>query len=231
MALVDERARIAAYYELRADSKVVRRYSHFDRGHLYHVQRLERDLLDALARHGFADLHPRWILDVGCGDGALLRRLVAYGANPARMSGVDILPQRVDRARRIDPCLDIRCLDARELPFPDARFDIVFQMTVFSLIFDDAVQRAVASEMTRVLKPGGAVISYDFRIARDPRHTRPIRRDDLAALFPDLEVDARRVTLAPPIARALAGRSWVLCELLETIPALRTHELVVLRKP
>jgi hypothetical protein len=39
------------------------------------------------------------------------------------------------------------------------------------------------------------------------------------------------VTLIPPLARVLAARSWMLCELLETIPLLRTHELAVLVKP
>jgi hypothetical protein len=53
----------------------------------------------------------------------------------------------------------------------------------------------------------------------------------LSTLFRGFALDARRVTLIPPLARALAARSWMLCELLETIPLLRTHELVVLVKP
>jgi hypothetical protein len=86
-------------------------------------------------------------------------------------------------------------------------------------------------EIIRVLRPGGLVVSYDFRVARDRRNTRPLRAAELAGLFPGFKLDARRVTLIPPLARALAGRSWLLCELLEMIPLLRTHELVTLRKP
>ena len=93
------------------------------------------------------------------------------------------------------------------------------------------MRRAVAREMARVLRPGGVVVSYDFRVARDRRNTRPLRAAELIALFPGFTVDARRVTLIPPLARALAGRSWMLCELLEAIPLLRTHELVLLGKP
>jgi hypothetical protein len=85
--------------------------------------------------------------------------------------------------------------------------------------------------MARVLRPGGLVVSYDFRVARDRRNTRPLRAAELTSLFPGYAVDVRRVTLIPPLARALAGRSWLVCELLEAIPLLRTHELVVLRKP
>ena len=93
------------------------------------------------------------------------------------------------------------------------------------------MRQAVACEMERVLRPGGLVVSYDFRVARDRRNTRPLRVAELIALFPGFAADARRVTLVPPLARALAGRSWLLCTLLEVIPLLRTHELVVLTKP
>jgi SAM-dependent methyltransferase len=229
--VVDERARLAAYYQSRRDPCIVGRYSYFHAGHLFRVQRRERDLLAAFARHGFTNLWPRKILDVGCGDGAHLRRLIDYGADPSRLTGVDILPERIASAQLIDPCIDVRVADASALPFPDHAFHIVFQMTVFSLIFDKAKLRRVADEISRVLRPGGVVISYDFCVARDRRHTRPIKRGELATLFPGFEIDARRVTLAPPIARALAGRCWVACELLELVPLLRSHELVVLRKP
>jgi hypothetical protein len=89
----------------------------------------------------------------------------------------------------------------------------------------------VAREIARVLRPGGVVVSYDFCWTRDRRNTRPLRTADLKTLFPEFSVDARRVTLIPPVARRLAGQSWLLCELLESIPLLRTHELVVLGKP
>jgi SAM-dependent methyltransferase len=160
-----------------------------------------------------------------------LRRLISWGADPTRLNGVDLLPERVATARRIDPCLTVQQADASTLPFPDGSFDVVWQLTVFSSILDDAMRRAVATEMARVLRPGGLVVSYDFRVARDRRNTRPLRASDLTILFPGFQADTRRVTLIPPLARALAPRSWLLCELLEAVPWLRTHELVVLTKP
>ena len=230
IGLPDERARIAAYYQRRADAHLERRYSLFNPGHLFQVQHLERALFDVLARHGFADLDDQSILDVGCGDGWLLRRLLACGAARDRLSGVDLLPERIAAGRGIEPDLDLRCADASALPYPDRSFDLVFQLTVFSSVLDERMRRTIAAEMVRVLKPDGAIISYDFRIARDRRNTRPIRARDLAALFPDFDLDGRRLTLVPPLARALAPRSWIACELLEAVPALRTHELVVLRR-
>jgi ubiquinone/menaquinone biosynthesis C-methylase UbiE len=226
-----EVSRIADYYQQRATAGLSKRYSLFQRGSLFRMQQFERDVLAALARHGRTELGGERILDVGCGDGGFLRRLVSWGANPSNLRGIDLLPERVAIAQRIEPCLDIRQADASALPFEDGSFDQVYQLTVFSSILDPAMRRAVAGEMTRVLRPGGLVVSYDFRVARDRRNTRPLRAAELAALFPGFALDARRVTLIPPLARALAARSWLLCELLETIPLLRTHELVVLVKP
>jgi SAM-dependent methyltransferase len=226
-----ETERIAAYYQQREAAGLARRYSLFQRGSLFRVQQFERDVLAALARHGLGSLGGQRILDVGCGDGGFLRRLVSWGADPTLLAGVDLLPERVATARRIEPCLDVQRADASKLPFEDASFDQVYQLTVFSSILDQAMRQCVAHEMNRVLRPGGLVVSYDFRVARDRRNTRPLRVAELSTLFPGFALDARRVTLIPPLARALATRSWMLCELLETIPLLRTHELVVLVKP
>jgi hypothetical protein len=40
----------------------------------------------------------------------------------------------------------------------------------------------------------------------------------------------RKVTLAPPLVRLIAPRSWLLCYLLEMIPWLRTHYLIAMRR-
>ena len=226
-----EQARIAAYYQEREATGMAARYSLFQRGSLFRMQSFERDMLAALARHDRTQLSAYRMLDVGCGDGAFLRRLVTWGADPRKLAGVDLLPERVAASKRTDPSLDVRQADASALPYEAASFDLVFQHTVFSSILDDAMRRAVAQEMERVLRPGGLVVSYDFRVARDRRNTRPLRVAELIAIFPGFTADARRVTLIPPLARALAGRSWLLCALLEAVPLLRTHELVVLTKP
>lgn len=229
--LTEERERIASYYSWRAEAKLGDRYSAFNPGHLFRVQRTDRAMLAALKRHGFERLIVFDALDVGCGDGSLLRRLIDWGADRARLHGVELLPERVEAARRADPGLDVRQSDASALPYDDASFDLVFQTTVFSTIVDEGMRWAVAAEVSRVLRSGGAVISYDLRVAHDRRHTRGIDAADLQRLFPGFSVDARRVTLIPPLARRLARWSWLACELLEEVPLLRTHELVVLRKP
>lgn len=226
-----EQNRIAAYYEERKAAGMDARYSLFQRGSLFRMQSFERDVLAALARHGRTTLNQYRVLDVGCGNGAFLRRMVSWGADPSLLSGIDLLPERVAASQRVSPNIDVRQADASVLPFEAAAFDLVFQHTVYSSILDDEMRRAVSREIQRVLRPGGLMVSYDFRVARDRRNTRPLRAADLATLFPGYAADVRRATLVPPLARALAGRSWLLCAILEAIPFLRTHELVVLTKP
>src|SRR5207248_507233 len=131
-----EQARIAAYYQQRHDAGLSRRYSLFQPGSLFRMQRFERDVLAALTRHRYDELSRYRVLDVGCGDGAFMRRLVSWGADPAMLAGVDLLEERVASARRIAPCLDVRQADASALPFEDASFDLAFQLTVFSSILD-----------------------------------------------------------------------------------------------
>jgi hypothetical protein len=96
---------------------------------------------------------------------------------------------------------------------------------------DEGMRRGVATEMARVLAPGGAIISYDFFVPSPKnRFVRPLRRRELSSLFPGFHVSARRITLAPPLARALAPRAWLLAEALEAIRVLDTHLLARLER-
>lgn len=82
-----------------------------------------------------------------------------------------------------------------------------------------------------MLKPGGAFLCYDFRV-KSPRNpdVRQVTRRDLHQLFPELHGPVQSVTLAPPLARLVAGRAWTLAAVLQAIPWLRTHLLAVLVK-
>ena len=54
---------------------------------------------------------------------------------------------------------------------------------------------------------------------------------ELRSLFPQARVQARRVTLAPPLARAACRISPRLYPLLNAVPLLRTHALAWIEKP
>jgi hypothetical protein len=118
--------------------------------------------------------------------------------------------------------------DASTANVAAASQDLVLQSTVFSSILDDALQQRVADAMWRWLKPGGAVVWYDFTV-NNPRNPDvrgvPIAR--VRELFPQGRFAARRVTLAPPLARAFPAAYPVF----NLIPWLRTHRLVLIDKP
>lgn len=227
--MADEVARIAEVYA-RRQALPGDRYSLFRSGNLYRVQRLERGLLECLSREGFEDLSERTVLDVGCGTGDRLRLMLRYGVRPEHAVGVDVLDERLAIARSLSPHLRFELIDGRHLPFPDGSFDVVMQETVFSSILDPELQRILADEMRRVLKPGGIVLWYDMRVT-DPRNPdlTPLTRERIQTLFPGASLHLRSHTLLPPLSRRLAPLSWTLCRFLEAFPPLRGHYLGAIR--
>lgn len=229
-AVRDEEARIRRAYEQRTGDG---RYSWLNRGHQLIVQGAERGILDAMRRAGIDSLHDRTILEVGCGTGQWLRAMVQWGAQPSRIAGLDMLTDRIVAARKMcaeDVALSVG--SAAALPFNDGAFDIVLQSTVFTSILDDGLRRRAASEMLRVLRPDGFILWYDFFVD-NPRNpdVRAVRKSELRALFPGCSMELRRTTLAPPLARRIAPRSWLAAAVLSTVPLLCTHYVGTIRRP
>ena len=192
----------------------------------------ERHVLRVLWQHGLMPLARKRILEVGCGTGKWLRDLVAWGADPERLVGVELLQATAARARRLCPQrVTIECGNAAELRFEPASFDIVFQASVFTTVLDPDMKHAMAAEMLRVVRPGGAILWYDsFLKSPANPYVLPVLRQEIRDLFPGCSLELRRVTLASPLTRFLAPRAWAACSLLSGIPALCTHYLGVIRK-
>lgn len=222
---MSEQDRIREAYARRSEAGADERYSLEEPANRYLFERRARDVQSLLQRHCLTPLAARDIVDIGCGNGAVLREFASWGAEPARCSGIDLLPERVEAARAADPKMRIACGDASTLPWPDASFDIALQFTLLSSVLDAEMRRRIAGETMRVLRPDGAVIVYDF--TWNPRNldVRGVHAGDLRELYPGCDVDVRRVTLAPPITRMLARFSPRLCGWLELVPLLRSHVL------
>lgn len=160
--------------------------------------------------------------------------LMQLGFDPNRLEGVDLQPDRVAAARAVlPPTVRLRVGDACQVPVAPGSLDMVLQFTVLSSVIEPQARVELASAMWRWLKPGGAVLSYDFVVpSPGNREVRPVTLSDLRGLFPQgIITQVRRVTLAPPLARAL-GRmrpSWLAAA--ARLTWLRTHRLVWIEKP
>lgn len=92
------------------------------------------------------------ILDVGCGTGANLEMLAAFGD----AEGVDISEDALAFCRERG-LTRVRRGAAEALPYEDAQFDLVTALDVVEHLDDD---RAGLAEMRRVLRPGGRALLF-----------------------------------------------------------------------
>jgi SAM-dependent methyltransferase len=99
-----------------------------------------------------AECTPTRVLEVGCGWGELAERVA--GELGVEVAALDLSPRMVELAR--ERGVDARVGDARELPFPDARFDCVTANWMLYHVPD--LDRAL-SELARVLVPGGRLVA------------------------------------------------------------------------
>lgn len=95
------------------------------------------------------------LLDVAVGDGNAAIEAARRGA---RVTGIDLTPAQIDKARaRVAAAgldIDLHVGDAERLPFAGDSFDVV--TSVMGVIFAPDHRRA-ASELARVVRPGGTV--------------------------------------------------------------------------
>jgi SAM-dependent methyltransferase len=241
-----EAERIEAVYRERDARAEPSRSPWERRDYRLRMQELEWVLLEELGRAGVAFSRAR-VAEIGCGSGYFLGRMLDYGAVQA--VGIDLMQDRIAAARARDPRLELTVGDAAQLPWADGSFDIVTQFTCLSSILDRDVRAQVVAEMWRVLRPGGAIVSYDMRVApplvravarifaaaatlrrasggapRTP--TTPVELTELRGMLADAAVESRSLTLDGLVA-SIAGRSAAAARVLGSFSALRTHLLVI----
>jgi len=122
------------------------------------------------------------LLELGAGRGGLSARL-AERYRPARLVVTDFDPHQLEAARRtltrrlgtVPATVELRQVDATQLPFEDRSFDVVFAILMLHHVeahHDEYRQRPVAlREIRRVLVPGGALVYSDFSRTDDLRRT------------------------------------------------------------
>jgi len=104
------------------------------------------------------------VLDVGCGTGALLKRM----AQQSRINGNGIDPEAnmVTEATKKFPEMTIKQARSEDMPFDNETFDVITACMAYHHFAD---KNGFASEASRLLKPGGALY------IADPRFPAPVR--------------------------------------------------------
>jgi SAM-dependent methyltransferase len=126
-------------------------------------------LLDRVALTGAEQ-----VLDVGCGRGLMLvgaaRRL-----STGRATGLDLWSQEDLSGNRPEATLEnaqregvadrvvVQTGDMREMPFPDASFDVVVSNVAIHNVYEASGRTQAMTEIARVLRPGGRVLIHDIR--------------------------------------------------------------------
>jgi SAM-dependent methyltransferase len=153
-----------------------------------------------------------WLLDLGCGTGALARELGAMGS----VVGVDLSPAAIRFARRRG-LERLAVGDAEALCLRSGSFDAVVAADVVEHADDDRV----VSEAARVLRPGGVLLVHvpAFPVLwgehdEVSHHRRRYRRETLRRLIERHELRVERLTyvvstLFPLVFAIRVGKRWL----------------------
>jgi ubiquinone/menaquinone biosynthesis C-methylase UbiE len=203
-------------------------------GVLFQNLAFEKSVVEALRRLG-VDRHSWKILDVGCGAGFSLLRLLYHGLSPERLYGIDIAENRIALGRKRFPALNLTLGDASAMDYAPDSFELAMESTMFIQVTDEAMSQGIASEMIRVVKPNGYIMLTDWRYSFGRKGYQSLSSKRIARLFGvgtrTSVVCRTHGALIPPVGRALSrycpSLYFPLCRL---FPLLVGQVTVVLRK-
>ena len=208
------------------------RYSPLNPSVLYSWQERERALLQFFSKYLKNSLADTCLLEIGCGEGRNLQELLMCGFEAQNLMANELLPDRSAHARRSLPAsIKVYEGDALMMNIDESSFDIVYQSTVFSSLLDSCFQERLARKMWDWVRPGGAVLWYDFTCDNPSNpDVRGVPIGRIRQLFPNAVIDIQRVTLAPPISRRVTRLHPSLYSAFNLFPFLRTHLLCWIQK-
>src|SRR5580704_14049366 len=147
---------VAGSYDRVADEYVARIYDELR--HKPHDRQLLDRFADSVREVGLA-------CDMGYGPGHVARYLHERGA---QVCGVDLSPEMVARARRLNPGIDFQQGDMRALDVEDEAWaGIAAFYSIIHIPRDDMLR--TLCELRRVLRPGGRLL-LTFHIGDEVKH-------------------------------------------------------------
>lgn len=185
---------------------------------LFKDQVAEYKIVEKLLQNKFKILYQYKILDVGCGDGRWLRKLIDWGANPGYLYGIDVNKEVINLAQRISATgINFLPAHADQLPYEDKYFDIVFCVGVLQHILETDLQQSVGQEIIRVLKDDGIIITINFNkrgigiaSVNDKQKicANGITQTELEAFFPNCVIDYEDAFLSDTMIQYVIPDDW-----------------------
>lgn len=174
--------------------------------YLFKDQVFEVKLTEIFLKYRFPYLNYYSVLDVGCGEGRVLRKLLDWGADPEKLFGIDLHQGAIEMARELSsPKISFSVQHADEMSFPDSRFDIILMIGVLQHVLDKKLQDVIAGELIRVLRPNGIIITLNinkqvkFNSPVLSENTAGFDKGDLEKIFPGCRVEYQNVLLSDKI--------------------------------
>ena len=119
------------------------------------------------------------VLDIGCGTGVVARRIAGQKGFSGRVTGIDLSPQLIVKARELAAFEGLshkatfEVGDIRNFVFEESQFDVAVMHTLVSHLDDPA---AALNEAARVTRPGGAIVVFDGDYASSTLETADAKR-------------------------------------------------------
>lgn len=102
------------------------------------------------------------IVDLGCGEGYWLREIADIRGNSGGLTGIDISPDRIEKAQNINNNIHYQTMDILSNNLRNDYFDFVIAFDLFMFLKDnDALQKGFY-EIFRILKKGGYFLFFDI---------------------------------------------------------------------
>lgn len=184
--------------------------------------------LDRLIRRHFDLPRDRRILDLACGDGRLVQRLLAHGYT--QVEGLDISAEQIAAARRAG-LTQVHCQELTEFlaGCPHARYDAIFLMDVLEHL-DSPTVLAVLDGVHRILAPAGRLVLHVPNAAGlfgmrtrygDFTHLQAFTPQSLRQVLGACGFDGVSCFEDTPVVHGIvSGLRWLLWQTLTSVPRL-----------